>query len=97
MQSSDFVRPAKWLLHCTTQQVKRIISFVLSVLALALFVTHPVAFGQRLSFGAVGGTSITRDFRTLRYTFPGEYSETTESGSRSLIIGPMAELGLTGN
>jgi hypothetical protein len=58
------------------------------------------AFGQRLSFGVAGGTGLSRDFRTQRYTFPWEgasYTEVSESRTRSLVIGPMAELGLTGN
>lgn len=55
------------------------------------------AFGQRLSFGVVGGTSLTGDFRTLRnnWSFQGSsYTDISESGPRRLIIGPMIELGL---
>lgn len=43
---------------------------------------------------------MTKDFRTLRYTFPLEgasYTEVSESGPRSVVIGPMVELALSGN
>lgn len=43
---------------------------------------------------------MTGDFRTLRYTFPlqgSSYTEISESGPRSLIIGPMAELTIRGS
>ncbi len=53
--------------------------------------------GQKISFGVVGGTAITKDFRTLIYssTFEGQtYIDRSESGARSPILGPMVELGL---
>ena len=71
-----------------------------SVLALALLASSSSSFGQRLTVGVIGGTSLTKDFRTLRYTFPLQdtsYTEVSESGPRSLVIGPMVELGLSGN
>jgi hypothetical protein len=57
----------------------------------------PVAFGQKLSFGVVGGTNLTDDFRTLRYPFMylgNTYTNLTYSDSRSFIFGPMLEIGL---
>jgi len=52
---------------------------------------------QKLSFGIVGGTNLTDDFRTLRdpFTYLGNnYTYLSYSDSRSFIAGPTLEIGL---
>ena len=63
----------------------------------AWFTLASAAWGQRLSFGVVGGTNLTDGYRTVRdsFTYLGNtYTNLTYSDSRSLIVGPMLELGL---
>src|SRR5665213_480693 len=69
-------------------------------IAAALFVLPVAAFGQQVSFGVVAGTSLTPDYHTVdeQYQdsdFPNGLSTFVRySGPRSLIVGPMMEVGL---
>jgi hypothetical protein len=73
--------------------------------ALALLISCAAMPGQTLNLGAVTGTSVTGDFQSGSYFFPGGTipdGQTTSSiytvlpFSRSLIIGPKLELALPG-
>ena len=93
-------RVSVWPTACLEWQVNSLFAAILSVFALALSMGCRSASAQRLFFGAVGGSSVTGDFQTLRYKFPlqgSSYTEISETGPRSLIIGPMAELAIRGN
>ena len=71
----------------------------LSVAALAAYLlVSPDAFGQRLSFGVVGGASLTDDFRSAAIgAFPtgdGGFESVVlrfYSTSKDFIVGPMME------
>jgi hypothetical protein len=73
-----------------------------SVAAIAVFfLMGPVAFGQRFSFGIVGGASLTDDFRSAaigtHLTEEGVLVDVTHrfySTSKDYIVGPMVELRL---
>ena len=57
----------------------------------------PLALGQQISFGVVGGTNLTNDFRTLREPFAylgSTYTNLSYSDSHCVIAGPMLEIGL---
>lgn len=51
---------------------------------------------RKVSIGVIGGSSATGDFRTLRYSRP-DFTEISESGSPSLIVGPTFEIALPRN
>jgi hypothetical protein len=78
-----------------------------SLSATAILLWLPIAApAQRLTFGVVAGTSLTGDFKTGTYHFPGGTlpdGQTTSSTwtvlpfSRSLVIGPKLELALPRN
>ena len=71
------------------------IGFHLAFIASAI--VCPVALGQKLSFGVVGGVNLTDDLRTLREPFAylgNTYTDLTTSDSRSMIFGAMLEVGL---
>ena len=73
----------------------------LALVALAYFLVPGDAWGQRLSFGFMGGTNLTHDFPTARTQyvdggFPNGLSTSLLfSDSHSLIAGPTMEVGLT--
>jgi hypothetical protein len=73
-------------------------------LALALSMAlDPAASGQRLYWGVIGGTSLTADFPAYSLSAPADaygnpaYSFEHLPGSRSLILGGLLEVRLTGN
>src|SRR5437016_12954061 len=68
------------------------------VCLLAPFMLPGVGFGQRLSFGVVGGTNLTRDFHTSRFDFVdssdsvGLSTFLLFSDSHSILAGPTMEM-----
>lgn len=79
-------------------KVKLIRYIIIRWLVLAIAQGCLVLHGQQISFGVLGGTGLTRDFRTLRYTFPWEgtsHTDVSEAGPRSIVIGPAVEINLS--
>ncbi len=85
-------------LHCSQTGMGSTLLATGTLFALAFFAGSVPCFGQRLSFGMVGGTSVTKDFRIIRNPFSVEgksYLDLSESGPRTPIFGPMMDVGLS--